>query len=487
MVFWQFGRRLFARLKLKTAYIVAALAAAVYFGLLAYKPSQFVNLDDPVIWWLNRGEAAALLFVGLTLLDRLAIVPLLTRGGRVPMARFVHQISNILLALFAIVIFGSIAFDWNIDKFLAGSAVVSIVLGLALQETLGNFFSGLVMQASPPFAIGDWIVCGEHEGRVVDMTWRAVTLHTDDDNFILIPNATVAKADIVNYHAPSTATARLIKVGLEYDLPPMAAMDVLKAAALETAGVQASPEPRVHLLEYGDSAVVYGVKFWIDNPQRHDEIEHGVRVSAWYRLKEKGYNIPFPMRTVEHINIDKKNARAAAAAVTRRADVFESAPVLQPLSREQKEHLAAIANDVFLAPGQVLFRQNDPGDSFYVISKGTAEVLVSADGQPEKVIATLGSGEFFGEMSALTGQPRTATIRAASAFECIQIEKRDLMEIFRGDSTIMEKLSEVVAQRNAHRQEASQGAANASAPEAVRTQQKTLLGRMKHFFRIGGE
>src|SRR6185503_4525029 len=106
---------------------------------------------------------------------------------------------NIVLASFALLIFGSIAFGWDINAFLAGSAVVSIVLGLALQESLGNFFSGLVMQASPPFAIGDWIICGAHEGRVVDMTWRAVTIHTNEDNFILIPNATVAKAEIVNY------------------------------------------------------------------------------------------------------------------------------------------------------------------------------------------------------------------------------------------------------------------------------------------------
>jgi small-conductance mechanosensitive channel/CRP-like cAMP-binding protein len=406
----------------------------------------------------------------------------LTRGGRVPLTKFVHQIANIVLALFAILIFGSLAFGWDIDKFLAGSAVVSIVLGLALQETLGNFFSGLVMQASPPFNVGDWIVVDKHEGRVVDMTWRAVTLHTDEDNFVSIPNATVAKAEITNFHAPSIATARNVNVGLEYDLPPLDAIAVLEKAAMETEGVQADPAPEVQLKDFADSAVVYEVKMWIINPARHEDVENAFRLNAWYRLKEKGYGIPFPMRTVEHINIDRKNAHATHAAIERRVRCFNGVPFLQPLSEEQKRRLAARADDIGLAPGQTLFRQDDSGDSFFVISKGTVDVLTKIDAGGERRIATLGVGNFFGEMSALTGQPRTATIRAASPFWGIQIDKGDLMELFDSDPSMMEKMSVIVAQRNAEREALTRGPAAAPAPETAVTHQRSLLARMKRFF-----
>src|SRR4029079_17104131 len=116
------------------------------------------------------------------------------------------------------------AFDVDVSSLLAGSAVISIVLGLALQETLGNFFSGMVLQASVPFEPGDWIVIGEGstavEGRVVEMTWRAVTLLAGDNNNVLIPNSQVARSKITNYHTPTRETARSVSVGLEYSLPP---------------------------------------------------------------------------------------------------------------------------------------------------------------------------------------------------------------------------------------------------------------------------
>ena len=142
-----------------------SLTYSLYAG-----PKEFNRLD---MLGDNQGE---LMNYDGVLPFSLLIVPMLTRRGTVRMPRFFHQIVNIVLALFAILIFGSVAFGWDIDRFLAGSAVASIVLGLALQESLGNFFSGLVMQAAPPFALGDWIICGDHEGRVVDMTWRALVM-----------------------------------------------------------------------------------------------------------------------------------------------------------------------------------------------------------------------------------------------------------------------------------------------------------------------
>jgi len=468
--------RLLKRQRLRLALLVALIPIAVYSGALRLEHAEVI------FFWLGRALAAALIFAGLQLADRLIILPLLTRGGTVSIPRFFHQIVSIILAGFAILMFGSWAFGWDIDRFLAGSAVVSIVLGLALQETLGNFFSGLVMQASPPLAIGDWIICGAHEGKVVDMTWRAVTLHTNDDNFIHIPNATIAKAEVINYNAPTTATARSVKVGLESDVAPADAIDVLKTAALETPGVLPSPAPSVYLEDFGD-AVGYRLKFWVVNPKDHLDIEHAVRVHVWYRLRERGFILPNPVRTIEHISQASKERRQSAAAAFHRSAAIESVPLLAPLQPEQKKQLVDLASEVFLTTGQVLFRQGDAGDSFYIIYKGQVEVLVAPEGKTEqRVVATLKPGDFFGEMSALTGQPRTATIRATAPLSCVLIEKRDLLAIFEKDPGIMEHISEIVARRNIEREAILAGAGNAPAPEVVTKQQKNLLGRMMSFF-----
>jgi small-conductance mechanosensitive channel/CRP-like cAMP-binding protein len=442
--------------------------------------------QDPIARWIHRIFAAAMVFVLLRVVDRIVVVPLLTRGGRMAIPRLFHQIVNILLAIFAILIFGSNVFGWDISGFLAGSAVVSIVLGLALQETLGNFFSGLVMQASPPFAIGDWIVCGAYEGRVVDMTWRAVTIHTNDDNFILIPNGTVAKAEIVNYHAPTTATARYIQVGLDYDVPPCDALAVLTLATRETSGVMASPEPVVYLMDFTDAAVLYRVKFWINEPAKHNPIEHAVRVNVWYRLHGRGFGIPFPTYNIEHISLREKERKLAESARTHRMRALDAVPLFTPLTTDQKQDLADLAEDYVLAPGQTLFKQNDAGNDFYIICKGQVDVLVTAPGgAEERKVATLGPGDFFGEMSALTGQPRTATIRAATPLGLVRIEKEDLHALFERDPSIMEKVSEIVARRNVEREAVLQQAGAEESEAKVSTQQKTLLGRMMNFFRLG--
>jgi small-conductance mechanosensitive channel/CRP-like cAMP-binding protein len=479
------GHRLLRRARLLLAFTVAMVAFALYFATLGYIGKHTFDFDDPVVFWATRLFAATMVFVGLQVLDRVLLVPLLTRRGKIALPRFIHQIVNILLALFAILIYGSIAFGWDIDRFLAGSAVVSIVLGLALQESLGNFFSGLVMQASPPFAIGHRITCGEYEGEVIDMTWRAVTLYLDDDNYVIIPNATVAKSDIVNFNVPSRATARFVRVGLDYELPPADAIAVLTAAALESQGVLHAPEPVIFLENFADSSVTYAIKFWIEDAGQHEIIEHRVRVHLWYRLRERGYSIPFPMRTVEHSSHAQKNRLLQESARTRRIEAIEGVPLLQPLSSQQKRELADSANELYLMSGQVLFRQNDSGDSFYIIFKGSVEVLVTPEGgTEERRVATLGPGDFFGEMSALTGQPRSATIRASAPLACVQIEKRDLLPIFQSDLSIMEKISQIVARRNAEREAVMQGAGAAPPPEAVTRQQKTLLGRMFSFFRL---
>jgi small-conductance mechanosensitive channel/CRP-like cAMP-binding protein len=477
-------RKYILRTRLTAASLVTIAACAVYFGFIVGKPKQMLSTDDRAALWIHRLFAAAILFAAMRALDRLLIVPILSRGGRVPVSRFVHQIINIVISCFAILSFGAWAFGWNIQGFLAGSAVVSIVLGLALQETLGNFFSGLVMQAASPFAIGDWIVCAGVEGRVVDMTWRAVSIHTLEDNYVIIPNGTVAGAQIVNFNTPTTATACSVTVGLHYDHPPVQAIALLKKTALETEGVASKPEPYIFLQSFDDSAITYSVKFWITDPPSHAKIETLVRTNIWYRVKEKGFSIPFPMRTVEHVQLDKKLEAQAETTARDRYNSIKGLWLFAPLSEDEKLKLARGASDLTLAPGQVLFRQNDPGDTLYVIRSGDAEVLVDQPDGSQTKVASLPAGNFFGEMSALTGQPRTATIRAAGELTCVVIDKDDLSSIFSADPGMMEKISQLIAERNAHRQAKVQAAAAdaAAKQDEVKTEQKSLLGRMLRFF-----
>jgi small-conductance mechanosensitive channel/CRP-like cAMP-binding protein len=478
-------RKYILRARLTAASLITITAFAIYFGFIAGKPKQMLSGEDQAAIWISRIFWAAILFASLRALDRLLIVPIITRGGRLPVPRFIHQIINIVIFCFAVLTYGAWAFGWNIQGFLAGSAVVSIVLGLALQESLSNIFSGLIMQASSPFAIGDWISCSGVEGRVVDMNWRAVTIHTLEDNYVILPNATVSSAQIVNFDSPTTSTARTVQVGLHYDNPPVQAIALLKSTALETEGVSQAPEPFVFLQSFDDSAITYAVKFWIIDPAAHARIETLVRTNIWYRVKEKGFSIPFPTRTVEHIQIDKKLEVQVTGAAKSRYDAIKNLWLFAPLTDEEKQKLARGAGDLTLANAQILFRQNDPGESLYIIRSGAADVLINKSDGSQTKVTTLPAGSFFGEMSALTGQPRTATIRASGEMNCVVINKEDLSAVFTADPSMLDKISQIIAERNAHRAATAQAADNAAQEQEVKTEQKTLLGRMLRFFGLG--
>jgi CRP-like cAMP-binding protein len=307
------------------------------------------------------------------------------------------------------------------------------------------------------------------------MTWRAVTLHTNDDNYITLPNASVSKAEITNYNAPTMATARHVRVGLEYDLPPLDAKRVLSAAALETKGVSSNPPPYIYLLEFADSAVVYDIKFWIISPPDHNKLEDQVRTNIWYRLKENGYDVPFPMQ----VQLAEKT-RMTRADIERRAGALRRVSVLSPLTDEQTITLAQKARDIFLATGQTLFREGDKGETLYVISHGHVEIVMGTEGQT-KLLRTLGPGDFFGEMAALTGQPRVATARASGHLKLIEISKENLQEIIKADPTVLEKIGGVIAQRDAER-EAAAKAESAPQPATVAEVKRSLMGRMMGWF-----
>ena len=127
-----------------------------------------------------------------------------------------------------------------------------------------------------PFQPGDWIQIGDMEGRVVEMTWRAVTILTGTGNNVLIPNSTVSRDQIVNFYTPTKATSSNIAVGLEYDTPPHVAKEVLLKAAGDTPGVLAEPAASVALVSFDASAVTYKIFFWLDQPDKRGGIENAL-------------------------------------------------------------------------------------------------------------------------------------------------------------------------------------------------------------------
>jgi small-conductance mechanosensitive channel len=187
----------------------------------------------------------------------------------------------------------------SIAPLVATSAVTSLVLGLALQPILGNFFAGLVLTVERPFRINDWIKVGGTDGRVVDITWRTTHLRTRDNDNLIIPNARIAEQELVNYFYPQPLHMDRINVGVHYRTPPHRVERALLDAASRVEGLVENPSAQVYLLRFDDSAITYELRVWTEDIAGMPRIRNQCHREIWEEFRRRDITIPFPIRTLE--------------------------------------------------------------------------------------------------------------------------------------------------------------------------------------------
>jgi small-conductance mechanosensitive channel/CRP-like cAMP-binding protein len=359
----------------------------------------------------------------------------------------------------------------NTTKTLAGSAIAAAVLGFALQETLGNAFAGLAIQTEKPFRVGHWVSVGEFEGRVIEVTWRATKIRTDDGNLVVLPNNVVARDPIVNFTEPTEPTRLWVDVGAAYGAPPNAVREAMLAAARRSKKyVLASPEPDVLVVDFAASAITYRVRFWLNDKQDDDEAQDEVRTAIYYEFSRRGIEIPYPTQ-VEYARLDQPEA--PDARIGRYAQIISQIPVLASLFREGHEALARSAHEHMYGDGEVIVREGDPGASMFVIAEGEVAVTIGAGHE----VARIAAGGFFGEMSLLTGDPRSATVTARGDCRVLEIGASAFKDYITTHQGAIETIAAAAADRR-RELDSSRAAAAASTAEA----RATLADRMRRFF-----
>ena len=182
------------------------------------------------------------------------------------------------------------------EQLLTTSAVGAVVVGFALQETLGNAFAGLSIQSERPFKVGHWIRVGDFEGRVAEITWRATRLRTKSGNFIVVPNNIIGKEAITNYSEPAVPTRLELEVGVSYAASPAAVKQAMHEAMTQSRYVLTSPAPDALLVGFDASAMNYRARFWVDDFERDEEARDDVRVAISYVFARRGIEIPYPIQ-----------------------------------------------------------------------------------------------------------------------------------------------------------------------------------------------
>jgi small-conductance mechanosensitive channel/CRP-like cAMP-binding protein len=412
----------------------------------------------------------ALVRVAAIMLDQAA------RERQADFSTIFRDLATLLAYGVVVLVVARMALNVDVTPLLATSALVTAVIGLALQETLGNVFSGLSLQLQKPFEPGDWVRFGDHLGRVQGIGWRSTRLVTRSLELLEVPNGVLAREVITNFRG--SAVGDELFVGLSYDAPPNRVKEIVSRLLHHSTLIAKSPLPQVWVVDYGDFAVKYRIRFWMVDFARQDDVRDEIMTSLWYALRRNGIEIPFPIRTLQ---IQRTDRRPAAFEGRHRELIatLREVDFLTELSEEELATLVPNLYEVQFGSGETICREGEPGDTFYVVRRGMVAIFAHGANADETHVADLSAPAFFGEMSLLTGEPRTATVRAKSDASLLVVEREGFESLFQSRPSVAEGVCRVLAARQTELRERRE---QASAGESEERRSLRLLATMRSIF-----
>ncbi len=323
------------------------------------------------------------------------------------------------------------------------SAIFGVIIGLALQDTLGNLFAGISLQADKPFQVGDVITVGQWTGVVETVTWRGIKLRTFQNHMVLISNSQAGKESI-EVAPRENLNARLVFFNTLYTDSPARTINIVREAVREADNVSQKITPIVRIRNLGDNGVDYEVKYWLNDYAKYNDTDALVRQRIWYAFKRAGLNFAFPTRT---LYIERTGKGAGAEADGRGfIERLSGVDIFAPLTMEEIATLAGASVSHIFAPGESVIRAGDEGSSMFVVHNGCVKVQISDNGK-QRTVAVLKDGDFFGEMALFTGEPRTANVVAVEETEVLEIRHQAMKHLFETNPDLVEALSHTIAER----------------------------------------
>src|SRR5881398_388589 len=428
-----------AGVRLGLQFRLFCLVVAFYAAIAAY--------GVHASWRNHVGAAAVLLSTALivALVNRYVLDLYFEKQRQTAIPHFLREVVGGIIFLIILLLILSYGYhaETQLKGLLAGSGVVAIIVGFAGQNLFAGIIGGISIQINKPYKVGDWLQVGERFAEVMEINWRSTRLRTNDNIYLDIPNNEMVSHEIVNLHYPTEVHAMRIRVGVEYKNAPNVVKDALFRAASTADGVLAQPKVRIFLVDFADHAVIYEIKYYMGNHSRINEISDAVRTNVWYELKRQRIRIPFPIRT---LHLERHAPRPVEEGHEEARAILRGEPLFQCLSDDQIDSLVKQSDLNHFGRGERVIEEGAEGDSMFILLRGAAEVSVAKNGSNIPV-ATLSSGDCFGEMSLLTGEKRSATVKADGDCYVMEIGKDVMGDIIRDSPDCLKQLSELLAKR----------------------------------------
>jgi small-conductance mechanosensitive channel/CRP-like cAMP-binding protein len=394
----------------------------------------------------------------------------LRRGYEAP--TLIRNIFTLLaFTILFVLVFNRVYQEINLGGLITTSAIFGVIIGLALQDTLGNFFAGISLHADRPFQVGDVIVVNKLTGVVEGITWRAIKIRTFQNHIVLVSNS-VAAREAIEVSPRDNLNARLVFFSTIYTDSPAKTIHIVREAVRDADNVSEKITPIVRIRQLGDSSIDWEIKYWLEDYAKYNDTDALIRQRVWYALGRNGLTFAYPTRT---LYLEKAPPARPFTAEDQIADRLSAVDIFSPLSPDELRQLAkATAGHVF-APGETLIRAGEEGSSMFVVHSGRVAVQVSDRGGP-RTVAELTEGNFFGEMALFTGEPRAANVVAREETEVLEIGHAAMKHLFQTNPDLAESISWTISERQAALTKDSQSAQ----PSIQET--AGLLSSIKRFF-----
>jgi small-conductance mechanosensitive channel/CRP-like cAMP-binding protein len=394
----------------------------------------------------------------------------LIRSRERPAPKILRDVLDATLYVLAALVIVKQEFNIDLSSLVAGSAIASVVLGLALQDTLGNLFAGLSLQLERPFEVGDSVSVGTESGRVLQLGWRATRLETKRREVITLPNNQLAKQTVKNFSRGNEPVGVDVVIGVSYDAPPNRVKQVVAETLAEVPLILASPSYRTRTWAYEEMSIKYRIRFYVADYNRANRVRDEVLTRLWYRLRREDIEIPAAPRTFQV----RAPAEAVGFPLEARLSLLGAVDLFHVLSGEEREHLANAMVPRYFGAGERIIEEGAAGQTFYVVASGTVAVTTRRGVE----VTRLTRGQYFGEMSLLTGEPRSATVVAVVDAALFELDRPGFGELFAGHPGLATQLSTILAERRLQ----LEALANANLPSSDHPEANRILARLRQIF-----
>lgn len=427
------GRRSTTRLLVQIAFFAVMTAILIGGGLSPYMIEGRRSADDGallviaarLLWWIHLAWAT----IGLV---RIYLV----LEGRPREARLLQDliVGGVYLGVGLSVL--AFVFGIPIGTLVATSGVIAIILGLALQSTLSDVFSGIAMTLGRPFAIGDWIVLSDGtEGRVIESTWRATHLLTGSSNVVVLPNSFLARLGLTNVSRPDESHLVSLPLRLAPTRMPAAIMEVVQLALLSADAIVKEPPPSVSMTGLDAAALQMELSFRVASPGRRSQARNEVIDLVYRHCKSAGLLLAPPREGIAALK-DLPTEETAKPPPVSPLMLIEALPIFAALTQEERQALADTTTARAYRKGDVIVREGETLSSLMILRAG---IVVMRRGGAEA--GRLAPGDIFGETGLLAGMGEACTLEAMTRVTVYEIDQAAFEPLIRNRPALAEDLA----------------------------------------------